>query len=380
MKRTILIAGIGNSPQVLTEMVWEMTHLSKPVVPDEIVALAAKTSAEKLKTALLDGGEKSVWAGLLSALKRERIDISGKLRFGTASIAVLPDSGGNEMQDLRSGDDSLSAADFILSQLRRFTESPDTVVYASIAGGRKTMSALMFSCMTLLGREEDKIVHVLPPVELEGGSEPVFYYPQKGVKFVSKRTGKAYKGEKLRSEYLEVPFVRTRGWYQDKFKSQTPSYQTLVKGVQHIAPPAVVWPKIEIDAWNGSVMIAGNEVPVGKAAFAVLLLAASGMSDARRMMELLHCAHENQSEIWCSWFDKFKEGGRFASNGSKMLDDFTKVTNELRAALVKGGLADAAALVPKKSGQIRFPIELITWINREKMAEVCGCLFPSSLP
>jgi len=375
-KRIVLIAGMGNSPQVLTEMVWELAHLDKPVVPDEIVVLAAKNSADKLRQTLLDGGGESVWQTLLGDLKREKIAIDGKLRFGTASIAVIPNERGNEMQDLRSGDDSLSAADFILGQLRRFTESPDTVVYASIAGGRKTMSALIFSCMTLLGREEDKIVHVLPPVELEGGSKPIFYYPQRGVKFVSLRTGKAYKGEKLRSEYLEVPFVRTRGWYQDKFKSSTPSYQTLVQGVQHVAPPAVVWPRIEIDAWNGALKIDGNGVAVGKAAFAVLLLTAGGMSDARKMMELLHRAHESQSEVWCSWLDKFKEGGRFATDGAKLLDDFTKVTNELRAAIAKGGLADAAALVPKKSGQIRFPLEQIAWVNREKMTEVCGCLFP----
>ena len=377
-KRTILIAGIGNSPQVLTEMVWELAHLKRPIVPDEIVALAAKDSAEKLKTELLSGGEKSVWAGLVAALKREKIDVAGKLRFGTASIAVLPDAVGNEMQDLRSGDDSLLAADFILGQLRRFTESSDTIVYASIAGGRKTMSALMFSCMTLVGRDEDKIVHVLPPAELEGGSSPVFYYPQKGVKFVSTHTGKAYKGEKLRSEYLEIPFVRTRGWYQDKFKTSAPSYQTLVRGVQHVAPPAVVWPKIEIDAWTGSVKIDGKEVSIGKAAFAALLLAAGGMSDSRKMRELLCQAHANRSDVWCSWFDKFKEGGRFATDDAKSLDDFTKVTNELRKALELGGLADAAALVPKKSGQIRYPVDQIVWVNREKMAEVCGCLFLSS--
>lgn len=379
-KRIVLIAGIGNSPQVLTEMVWEMAHLAKPIVPDEIVALAAKSSAEKLKRELLDGGEKSLWAGLLAALKREKIDSAGKLRFGMASIAVLPDAGGNEMQDLRSGDDSLLAADFILGQLRRFTESSDTIVYASIAGGRKTMSALIFSCMTLVGRDEDKIVHVLPPAELEGGSEPVFYYPQNGVKFVSKRTGKAYKGEKLRSEYLEVPFVRTRGWYQDKFKAATPSYQALVHGIQHLAPPATVWPKIEIDAWNGTLKVDGDDVPVGKAAFAVLLLAATGMSDARKMMELLHVAHENNSDVWCSWFDKFKEGGRFATEGTKLLDDFAKVTNELRASLRNGGFADASALVPKKSGQVRYPVNQIVWINREKMADVCGCLFCAPQP
>ena len=35
-KHTILIAGIGISPAVLTETVWALAHQKKPVVPDEI--------------------------------------------------------------------------------------------------------------------------------------------------------------------------------------------------------------------------------------------------------------------------------------------------------------------------------------------------------
>ena len=35
--RTILIAGIGTSPAVLTETVWALVHQKKPVVPDEIL-------------------------------------------------------------------------------------------------------------------------------------------------------------------------------------------------------------------------------------------------------------------------------------------------------------------------------------------------------
>ena len=37
-KRTILIAGIGTSPAVLTETVWALAHQKKPVVPYEILS------------------------------------------------------------------------------------------------------------------------------------------------------------------------------------------------------------------------------------------------------------------------------------------------------------------------------------------------------
>ena len=153
-KRTILIAGMGTSPAVLTETVWALCHQKKPMVPDEIVVLVTKSGKERLCEELLLG-EKSVWDQMLAALKKEKVKIDGKLIFGDTSIRVIPDERGNGAWDLRSGEDNLRAADFMLRQIRQYTESPDTVVLASIAGGRKTMSALLFSCMSLLGREKD---------------------------------------------------------------------------------------------------------------------------------------------------------------------------------------------------------------------------------
>ena len=36
-KRVVLLAGLGPSPAVLTETVWELAHRTKPVVPHEVV-------------------------------------------------------------------------------------------------------------------------------------------------------------------------------------------------------------------------------------------------------------------------------------------------------------------------------------------------------
>ena len=59
-------------------------------------------------------------------------------------------------------------------------EDNGTELHVSIAGGRKTMSALLFSCMSLLGREQDKVYHELLLPALEGGVTPTFYYPKRG--------------------------------------------------------------------------------------------------------------------------------------------------------------------------------------------------------
>ena len=350
-KRTILIAGMGTSPAVLTETVWALCHQKKPMVPDEIVVLVTKSGKERLCAELLTGDE-SVWEKMLAALKKEKIKIDGKLVFGETSIRVIPDERGNGVWDLRSGEDNLRAADFMLRQIRQYTESSDTVVLASIAGGRKTMSALLFSCMSLLGREDDKVFHVLLPPEFEGGVEPQMYYPVKGVTYTNTHTGKKYKSDKYKSELFEVPFVRMRGWYQEKFKSIPPSYQTLISKVQTVAPPAVNYPEIEIDAANGTVKLNGSLVSLSKTNFAALLLLSRGCPTKDLHAELVEL-HNGHNDKRIDWLDTFREGSRFANIDD--IDDLRKTLSELRKKLQSAGFANAEILVPQRGNPVTFP-------------------------
>ena len=368
-KRTILVAGIGTTPAVLTETVWALAHQREPVVPDQIEVITTASGKDVLTKAVLDGSP-SVMDRLKAALCKEKIDVEGKLVFGTASIKVIPDAKGNELDDLRTGDDNLLAADFMLREIRQYTEASDTVVLCSIAGGRKTMSALLFSCMTLLGREDDKVYHVLLPPEFEGGSvQPPFFFPERGVTYTVANTGKKYKAEKIRSELFEVPFVRMRGWYQDKFKTIPPSYRTLISRVQEVAPPAVAYPDIEIDAWNGWVKIDGNAVAMSKSSFAMLLLLVSGCpaKDLHAKLLALHSAH---GAAQCDWLATFQEGSRFADENCP--EDVYKVQSELRKKLKSAGFSAVESLVPQRGAPVTFPIARVKWWNVSDFADICG--------
>ena len=358
-KRTILVAGMGTSPAVLTNAVWALAHQRMPVVPDEVVVLITKDGKALLKKELLEGG---VWADMLKCFEREKIDIQGKLVFGETSIRVIPDAQGNELDDLRTGEDNLRAADFMLAQLRQYTEDSGTELHVSIAGGRKTMSALLFSCMTLLGREDDKVYHVLLPPEFEGGTVPIFYFPKKGVRYKSRVSGKSYLGGKIQTELFEVPFVRMRGWYQEKFKSIPPSYRTLISRVQEVAPPAVAYPEIEIDVWNGWVKIDGANVPMSKSCFAMLLLLASGCS-AKELHAKLLALHHADGMAKCDWLATFQEGPRFAD--ANCHEDIYKVQSELRKKLKAAGFIAAELLVPQRGAPVTFPLQRIKWQNKE---------------
>ena len=61
--RTILVAGMGTSPAVLTETVWALAHQEQSVVPDEIVVITTKSGKDALRTAIMSGAS-SVWERL----------------------------------------------------------------------------------------------------------------------------------------------------------------------------------------------------------------------------------------------------------------------------------------------------------------------------
>ena len=65
-KRTILIAGMGTSPAVLTETVWALAHQKKPVVPDKVVVITTTSGKEGVVKALLSGGV-SIWQKQIGA-------------------------------------------------------------------------------------------------------------------------------------------------------------------------------------------------------------------------------------------------------------------------------------------------------------------------
>lgn len=384
-KRIVLIATMGSSPAVLTETVWALAHAKKPVIPDEIVVMLAKNSVEKMKRDLL-GGCEPIWGRLLSALKKDKISIDGKLVFGSMSIHVIPDAQKNELWDLRSSEDNLFAADFMMQEIRKYSESPDTEIIASIAGGRKTMSALLLSCMTLLGREEDKVVHVLLPEELEGGTEPPFYFPQKGVVHVSRRTGKKYKGDKLRSELFEVPFVRMRGWYQEKFKTNPPTYLSLVNKVQRAAPPAVVYQKLEIDFdGSGYVRILPERVDVklSAPAFLLMVLLAKGIPKeaiGNELYRLKGVLLDADFPMSVKWNDKFCESPKFSTGGmtTDNLGDFADCMSEIRSKLPKVGFSRVEDIAPKRNGKILYPLGNFVLHNDDLIpADIRGCLISS---
>ena len=165
--------------------------------------------------------------------------------------------------------------------------------------------------------------------------------------------------------------MRMRGWYQEKFKEIPPSYRTLISKVQTVAPPAVAYPEIEIDAWNGWVTLNGRQVSMSRPCFAALVFIASGC-EPRKLHSRLCELHAQHCAAGCDWLDTFKTGTLFSN--PDFTEDISKTLSNLRKSLSAAGFANVEMLVPLRSRPVTFPLGRVKWRSKDKIVDICGCL------
>jgi len=360
----VLFAVLGMSPAVLTETVWALARETPPVIPHRVVVLTTTQGRVALERELFSGGESCGWNRLCAALVRAGIPTEGRLAFGLAAdhVRLFPHpSGRNDLADIATTADNEAAADFILRELRAFTENPQTVVLASIAGGRKTMSALMMSCMSLLGRMQDRLLHVLVNPPFDGPLNPPFLFPEKGRSHTD-REGRAWRATAARVSLVDVPFVRMRGWYEGAFKNLPPGYAALVRGVQSESPLPLNAPVITLDRAAGEVRVDGAEpLRLSPSEFGVFLLLFAGTSDQQALADAMVALAAKPLRLDTpDWVARLQSGGRFSyARGSGTLDveGVRKCLSSARAKIRHHTrLAPFAdALVPFRGKSLGYP-------------------------
>jgi CRISPR-associated protein (TIGR02584 family) len=365
------------SPSVLTETVWALAIGQKSRVPDRVVVL---TTSEGQKSLVRDlfcadrglGG----WERLRLALKTRGLAGAGRLQFGPAAdhVRLFPSpSGASDLADIATSADNLAAADFILRELRAFTENPATTVLASIAGGRKTMSALLMSCMSILGREQDRVLHVLVNQPYDTPLDPPFLFPERGVRHQS-RDGKWYRSCGARVDLIDVPFVRMRGWYEGTFKSAPPGYVELVAGIQRQTPAPRNYPGLLFDRATGRLLIDNRvDVQLSATEFGALALLLSSDSSADAIIRSLQAFKQNSlAPATPEWQHALKESSRF--HGDNPLEDLRKTLSSARAKIkrIPGMESLTDKVIPLRGRPPGYPAGKIAFSGSDPFADVRG--------
>lgn len=167
MKR-ILLAVSGLSPQVITETIYALHMQGR--APDVIRILTTREGKSAIHANLLSPTDGHYYRLLKDyGIPVESID------FSVRHLHVPTDQFGTEYDDIAGEEENERFLTLCMEHAFEATRDPDTEVYFSIAGGRKTMGACLAVAAQCYARPQDRIFHVLVTPEFESNRD--FYYP-----------------------------------------------------------------------------------------------------------------------------------------------------------------------------------------------------------
>lgn len=223
----IFLAVAAGSPAIITETLYALTQKTEPpYLPTEIhiITTTGKFGDQAIRKALLD-----------EQRLQQLYDAYGITLppFDDKHIHRITDANGVPLTDIITAQDNEGAANFITNKVREFTQNENASLHASIAGGRKTMSYYMGYALSLYGRMQDRLSHVLVDESLITRGD--FFFPQPE--------------ETIEVRLANVPFVRLRdglGFAEELAEGKHTFSQAIELVQQQFAPVSV---KINREGW-----------------------------------------------------------------------------------------------------------------------------------
>lgn len=228
IQRRILVAVSGMSPQIITETLYALCTAEQPWLPDEIHLLTTVEGRKNADLQLLHGD------GHFYRLLRD-YGIGHPIRFDDSTIHVIRSSLGNELVDLRTLQDNEAAADCICEKIRELTQDATTELHVSLAGGRKTMGFYAGYALSLFGRPQDRLSHVLVSEQYESLKD--FFYPTPEKRVVFTREGTPLDAAEAQVWLAPIPFVRLRSFLSPEARINTARFSDVVKLVDLATKP-----------------------------------------------------------------------------------------------------------------------------------------------
>lgn len=152
----ILVIGLGTTPQVFTECLYYYSHsYYKDVRTFSQIKVYTTSEGRKKLLSALDEGH----------LMQMQSDLGGiEFPFDPErDIVVYADASGAEIDDMRTSSAMSDSMFRLYEDFRKFTSDEQTRITATVAGGRKSMSAAMALAFQLYAREQDELFHILVP-------------------------------------------------------------------------------------------------------------------------------------------------------------------------------------------------------------------------
>jgi CRISPR-associated protein (TIGR02584 family) len=267
-QRRVLLCVVGLTPQVVTETAWALCTQEPAFEPSEIHIVTTADGRALIELALLGPH------GRLAALARDlgRPALAAALRPERIHVPAVA---GEPVADLRGAAEHAAMADLLLALVAGFTEDPRSALHVSMAGGRKTMGFLAGYALSLLGRPQDRLSHVLVPPAFE--AHPQFFFPPRVPERLLGPGGVALDTGEAEVVLLDVPFVRLREELPAAWRRGEGGFAAAVGAVQ----AALEAPRLRIDvaaraAWAGDIRL---RLPPVQLAFLLVMARRRGNGD-----------------------------------------------------------------------------------------------------
>ena len=231
--RRVLLAVTGLTPQIVTETLYALAVAQEsPWIPTEIRLITTAEGALRARLSLLDSK-----MGHFHALCRD-YGLTGKIAFPPGNILLIRDAAGAPLSDIRTPEDNTLAADALLAEVRALCADETCALHVSIAGGRKTMGFFLGYALSLFGRAQDRLSHVLVNEPFESLRE--FYFPPAEPRVLHTDEGRPIHTADARVSLAEIPYVRLRDGLPREALAHGAPFAAMVAAAQFaVDPPGI---------------------------------------------------------------------------------------------------------------------------------------------
>lgn len=220
MKNNILICVTGLTPQIVTETLFCLA-VQKKIKIDQLFIITTARGRDIISGKDNEYNKQRGYPSLKIQLKK--LSRQYKIKhpfFNDNDNIIVAREMAADLYDVRNDRHNLLFPNKVCEIIKEKTNDQKNVLHCSISGGRKTMSVDMAFALTLFGREDDKLYHVLVNETLEFNKD--FWFPRD-------------KKEKKLIEISELPLVKLRSLLGDFTKNKIfneLSYTDLVELMQ----------------------------------------------------------------------------------------------------------------------------------------------------
>lgn len=247
-ERRVLAMAVGLTPQVVTETIYALAvRRNPPWVPTEIWLMTTAEGAQRARLTLLDP-----ISGRFHGLCKD-YGLQDRIRFDHDHVVVIDGPAGT-LSDIRTPEDNAWAADAITSMIRKLCADPTAAVHASIAGGRKSMGYYMGYALSLFGRPQDRLSHVLVNEPFEGMRD--FFFPPREPQVMYGAKDRPASTIDAEVQLAEIPFVRLRDGLPSELLTGPATFVETVEATSRRLAPA----RLRFDSATSSVEAGGRIV------------------------------------------------------------------------------------------------------------------------